>query len=108
MEQKKSTLLTQATLATAYARMGMEANMVMGMRLMGMAGLWAMPSSEIARMIDEKQKAFGDSAMAATRSALAGGSPEAVARAALGPIGRETKANVKRLTKSSTAKPRAK
>ncbi len=107
MARKTSTLRTQAALASDYGRMMMEANMVIGIRMMGMAGLWAMPAAELDRMIAEKQNAFTGSAIAATLSAMTGGTPEAIARAALGPIGRKTRSNVKRLTKPRATKPAA-
>ncbi|WP_395541232.1 antifreeze protein [Neotabrizicola sp. sgz301269] len=83
----------------------MEAQMVIGMRMMGMAGLWCVLPSENARMSSEKVAAYGQSAVAATTAAMTGKSPAQVAEAALKPVARATKSNVKRLARRGPGKP---
>jgi hypothetical protein len=82
-----------------------EAQMVIGMRMMGMMGLWRVPPSEHGRMSSEKVAAFGQAAMASSRAMMAGKSPSLVAEAALKPIRRKTAANVKRLARRGPGKP---
>jgi hypothetical protein len=76
-----------------------EAQMVIGMRMMGMMGLWRVLPSENARMSSEKLAAFGQAAAASSQAIIAGKSPAGVAAAALKPISRRTASNVKRLTR---------
>jgi hypothetical protein len=76
-----------------------QANMVIAMRMMGMAGAWNVTPAENKRMVDEKTAAAVESGAAMTRAALAGKGPVAVAKAGLAPIARRTGANAKRLAK---------
>lgn len=82
-----------------------EAQMVIGMRLLGMAGMWRVLPSENARMSSEKVTALGQSAVAASTAMLAGKSPVLIAEAALKPVARATKSNVKRLARRGPGKP---
>ena len=75
-----------------------EANTVIGLRMMGLAGLWPVAPSEISRMITEKQFAFARSATAAGMSAISGNLPDQVLKAAIAPVRASTTANVKRLS----------
>lgn len=81
-----------------------EAQMVIGMRLMGMAGLWPVTPSENTRMVSEKVTALQAAGRAATTAALSGKSPAAVMDNALKPIQRRTSANAKRLAKRGPGK----
>ncbi len=76
-----------------------DANMVIGMRMLGMAGGWPVAPSENARMVHEKWPAFVDAGGAAISAAMKGKRPDQIADAALKPIGRKTRANAKRLAK---------
>jgi hypothetical protein len=82
-----------------------EAQMVIGMRMMGMMGLWRVHPSENTRMSTEKVAAFGQAAMASSQALMAGKSPAVVAAAALKPIRRKTASNVKRLARRGPGKP---
>ncbi|MBV7408522.1 antifreeze protein [Maritimibacter sp. DP1N21-5] len=73
-----------------------EANMVIAMRLWGMAGLWSVTPSENARMLSEKTGAYTRAIMNASVAAATGGD---AAKAAMKPIRQKTKSNVKRLAK---------
>ncbi|MGF1552235.1 MAG: hypothetical protein ACFBWO_07010 [Paracoccaceae bacterium] len=84
------------------ARLTAEANAVVGLRLMGMAGFWKMPNAEDDRMIAEKQAAFPRAAFAAGRAMAAGRDPVAAMRAAMRPLHAKTGANVKRLSRAAT------
>lgn len=76
-----------------------EANMVILMRLWGMAGAWNVRPTENRRMVSEKAFAMQASARAAGRAIAAGESPAAIAQAALNPVRRRTKSNVSRLAR---------
>lgn len=82
-----------------------EAQMVIGMRMMGMMGLWRVTPSENARMSSEKVSAVAQSAVAASTAMLTGKPPALIAEAALKPIARRTRQNVKRLTARGPGKP---
>jgi hypothetical protein len=92
-------------LSFRFATMMTEAQMVIAMRMLGMAGLWRVTPTESARMITEKLAAAQESATAATRAALRGKSPAVVADHALKPIRRRTGANAKRLTSRGPGTP---
>lgn len=77
--------------------LAVETQAVMTMRLLGMAGAWSVLPSENARMVSEKAPAFADATRAATRAAIAGAPPLAVADAWAKPLRRRTGANARRL-----------
>lgn len=95
--------LMQLSIQTSI--MLVEAQMVIGMRMMGMMGMWRVLPSENARMSSEKLTAMGQSAMATSHAVMAGKPPVQVAEAALKPIRRHTSANVKRLGRRGPGKP---
>ena len=76
-----------------------EAQMVIVMRMAGMAGGWNVTGHENTRMVEEKTAAAVAAQGAMIRAALGGANPAAVAMAGLKPIGKTTRANVKRLAK---------
>ncbi|QUJ77233.1 antifreeze protein [Sulfitobacter albidus] len=76
-----------------------EAQAVVGMRLMGMAGLWSVTPYEDRRMIEEKTDALVKSYTAANRAMMNGGDADDIAAAAIKPIRARTRANRRRLTK---------
>ena len=82
-----------------------EAQMVIGMRLMAMIGVWRVLPAENARMSSEKLSDVGEAAMTTSRAMLTGKPPAHVAEAALTPISRRTSANVKRLARRGPGKP---
>ncbi len=79
-----------------------ESQMVIGMRLAGMAGPWPMSETETDRMLSEKLSAGMDSAHAALRSGMAGGNLSEMAMAAMQPVRAKTRANAKRLQRKVT------
>ncbi|WP_417206091.1 antifreeze protein [Antarctobacter sp.] len=76
--------------------MSAEAQAVITMRLLGMAGLWSVTPDETTRMVREKLEHFPRAFHAASRAAIEGGDPLA---AAIGPLHRQTRANAKRLAR---------
>ena len=101
-------MMTPAQMIALSLKTGMmlmEAQMVIGMRMMGMAGLWRVLPSENARMSSEKVSAVTQSAIAASTAMITGKSPNFIAEAALKPIARRTKSNVKRLAARGPGKP---
>ncbi|HEY6919700.1 MAG TPA: antifreeze protein [Tabrizicola sp.] len=101
-------MMTPAQMISLSMKTGMmlvEAQMVIGMRMMGMAGLWRVTPSENARMSSEKVSAATEVAKATSRALMSGKSPSFVAEAALKPIARRTKSNVKRLAGRGPGKP---
>lgn len=93
------------TLSLKTGFMLAEAQMVIAMRMMGLMGMWRVLPSENARMSSEKLAAFGQSTVAASTAVLTGKSPAKVAEAALKPVARATKSNVKRLARRGPGKP---
>ena len=76
-----------------------EAQMVMAMRIAGMAGYWSVVPSENARMVSEKAPAFAEAGVAMGRAAMRGGDPAAMLRAWTRPIRKRTGANARRLSR---------
>ena len=81
----------------------LEAQAVIGMRMLGMAGVWSVTRSEDTRMISEKVYAMTKAATDASKVTLQGGSPDQITAAAIKPIRRTTRANAKRLQKRGLA-----
>jgi hypothetical protein len=92
-------------LQITFGLMLAEAQMVIGMRLMGMAGMWRVAPSENARMVSEKLAAAQEASRAATRAAMQGKSAAIIADHALKPIRRRTSANAKRLARRGPGTP---
>ena len=80
-------------------RLGVEAQQVIGMRMLGMAGVWSVTPSENRRMFEEKPTAFAKGAIAATNAMMRGLPPPAIAAAWVAPISRSASANRKRLAR---------
>ncbi|MEL6641890.1 MAG: antifreeze protein [Pseudomonadota bacterium] len=76
-----------------------EAQAVIAMRLLGMAGIWSVTSSEDGRMISEKIYAMTKASTDATMAAMNGGTANEITAAAIKPIRRKTRANARRLGK---------
>lgn len=72
-----------------------EAQAVITMRVLGMAGLWSVAPDETSRMFHEKVEHFPQAFQAATQAVIKGGDPLG---AAIGPLHRQTRANVIRLS----------
>ncbi|WP_265501044.1 antibiotic ABC transporter [Paracoccus beibuensis] len=88
----------QMRLAAEFARMAVEANMVIGLRMAGMFGLMAQAPGEPFLMVAEKQAAVSESMFAMAQAGLRGDSTERMLSAALRPYGRRTRANSRRLS----------
>lgn len=105
---------TPAQIWKAWSDLGslaIEAQMVVTMRMLGMAGAWPVGKSENSRMVSEKPPAFARAAQAATAKALAGGRPDQILSTAAATLTRTARANRKRLVRgagSGKAKPKAK
>ena len=82
-----------------FARMTIEAQMVIGLRTAGMMGIMAQAPGEPSRMVAEKQAAATESLFAMAQAAGRGASAERVMSAALRPYGKRTRANSRRLSK---------
>lgn len=93
------------TLSFRLGFMLAEAQMVIGMRMLGMAGMWRVTPGENARMVSEKPSTAQDATPAATSAAPQGRSPAVIADHALKPIRRRTSANAKRLARRGPATP---
>lgn len=77
-----------------------EAQIVMSVRMLGLAGVLPLTQAERWRMVAEKGPAFGQAWVAAMSAAQAGQTIEQVALAAMGPVGKATRANVRRLARA--------
>ncbi len=86
--------------ALEASRILAESQMVIGMRLAGMAGLWPMARSETERMLAEKLSAGLAATQAALQTGMAGGSLSDVAMAAMRPVRAQTRANAMRLQRN--------
>lgn len=85
------------TFWTETALMTLEAQMVIAMRVGGMAGFWNVTKAENNLMSTEKLAAVQASAFAAAAAIMLGASPAGIALAAIKPVRRKTTANVRRL-----------
>lgn len=81
-----------------------QANMVIAMRMWGMAGVWNVTPDENKRMVAEKGTAMLAAGAAAAGAMAQGKGPVNVALAALQPVARKTKANAARLGKRGVLK----
>ena len=86
-------------------RMGVEAQAVIGMRMLGMAGVWSVTPSENRRMIEEKGPAFAAGAAAATQAMMQGLPAPAIMAAWAAPISRRASANRRRLARRGFKRP---
>ena len=82
-------------------RIAAESQLVIGLRLAGLAGFWPMGQAETGRMLSEKLAAGLQAGEAALRAGLAGGSLPQIALAAMHPVGRKSRANARRLTRKA-------
>lgn len=92
----------QMKMMRASVSMGLvaiEAQMIVAMRLWGMMGLWNTPPSENMRMITEKAGAAMAAQSGIARAILSGEGVGAATLAAVEPVRRRTRSNVKRLTR---------
>ena len=89
----------QMRLVNQVARIAIDSQVVIGMRMAGMMGMIAQAPGEPFRMVAEKQAAAQESLFAMAEAGFRGGSPESIFGAGLGPYGRRTRANSRRLTK---------
>jgi hypothetical protein len=87
-------------------RLWAETSMVIGMRMMGMAGVWAVRPDEALRMMVEKPPAFSDAALAGASAVWAGKRPDQIATATLAPLTRKARANRRRLTRAGPGAPK--
>lgn len=94
-----------ASLAVETSLMIAEAQMVIGMRLLGMAGMWSVGPGEQTRMVQEKTEAMLASGRAAGRAMRAGKDAGAVALAALKPVRARTRKNAARLVRQGPGLP---
>ncbi|WP_143114691.1 antifreeze protein [Jannaschia rubra] len=76
-----------------------EAQGVIGMRMMGMTGMFPADAGETTRMVSEKHTAFTESGMAVMGALMAGKTPAQAYGMGLTPIGRTTRANSRRLAR---------
>lgn len=101
-------MMTPAQMISLSLKTGLmlaEAQMVIGMRMLGMMGLWRVAPSETTRMSSEKLAALGQSAIATSQAVLTGQPPALIAEAALKPIRRRTRSNIRRLVRRGPGKP---
>jgi hypothetical protein len=86
--------------ALEISMMMIEAQGVIQMRLMGMAGLWSVGPQENSRMVTEKLEAMIQATTDAGQATLRGGSPDEITAAAIAPMRNATRANSERLGKN--------
>lgn len=98
MMQSSSPVALWSSMLRASQMMA-EAQMVIGYRMLGMAGLWAVAPTENTVMITEKPGALLASGIAASQAFMAGKSPDKIIDAAVRPLGVKTRSNASRLSK---------
>ncbi|PWW01739.1 hypothetical protein DFR52_102403 [Hoeflea marina] len=79
--------------------LAVETQAVVTMRMLGMAGMWPVETSENDRMMSEKHPAFAKAATAATVTAMRGGRMDEIVSAATKSLTTKARANRKRLVK---------
>lgn len=99
MALKHATPFDYWLLGLRMTHMLVEAQTVVALRMMGMAGGWPVSATENTRMVNEKGPAFIKAAGAATAAAMKGRRPDQIVDAALRPIGLKTRSNARRLSK---------
>lgn len=85
--------------SVAMTAMMIEAQTVIGLRMLGMWGMWNLGPLEHRRMWTEKADAAHRSGRAMAGALMSGASPAEAALAAVKPVRRHTRANVRRLTR---------
>jgi len=83
--------------AVEMTQMMIEAQTVIGLRMLGTAGLWSVTPAEDGRMVSEKLQAMQRASSDATFVMLRGGSPDEITAAAIKPYRQKTRANAKLL-----------
>jgi hypothetical protein len=100
MAKSKSDMFDTMRLGWSMARLGLEAQTVMAIRIAGLAGLMVLPPGEAMRMVQEKGPAFSDAWMKGAVALASGAGVPAAMGLALKPLHRKAQANRKRLTRS--------
>jgi len=96
---KRSTPVHYWANAMQFGYLMAEVQAVIAMRLLGMAGVWSVTPAEDGRMISEKVYAMTKATTDSAKVAMAGGTVDQIAAAAMKPIRRKTRANARRLGK---------
>ena len=102
---RNSTVLDIWRTSMTFWTLAAEAQTVIAMRTLGMAGLWNTGASENKLMVSEKKAAFAKSARASAAAMLRGARPDQVAMAGMKPLQSKTKSNVARLTMAGPKSP---
>jgi hypothetical protein len=84
-------------LALEASRIGLDAHLVVMMRVAGIMGLWDTDQQEVTRMVAEKPRAAHQSFVAALSAAQRGETPAQVISAGMAPIGWHAARNLERL-----------
>jgi len=90
--------------ALTMGRILAEAQTVIALRLLGMAGALPSARDEPFRMVMEKIEAAQEAGLAVARAQARGDGTAAIVMAGLRPVRRRTKSNVRRLTGSAVRK----
>jgi hypothetical protein len=85
--------------AYTFGAMMAEAQAVITLRVMGLAGGWNLGPGGKQRMVSEMAAALQASGLAVARAMMMGANPIAVAGAAVAPVRRRTRANARRLAR---------
>jgi hypothetical protein len=83
------------------AKMLAEAQTVIALRMLGMAGVLPATKGETLRMVTEKQKAFAEAWIDASTALMTGKGTQHAYASALAPIGRTTASNSRRLSRGA-------
>ncbi|MFV0410570.1 MAG: antibiotic ABC transporter [Paracoccus sp. (in: a-proteobacteria)] len=95
--------MAEATrLWTQFTQIGLDSQMVIGMRVAGMMGLLPSHKDEPWRMVQEKLDAAQEAGVAIGQAIWRGETADRVMAAALTPYGKRTNANARRLSRAAT------
>jgi hypothetical protein len=86
-------------LSSQAMTLGLEAQSVIALRLMRIAGGGALGQAETERMMTEKVAAFGEAQAAAMAGAFGGDSSESIGKKVMGIYSKRVRGNQRRLTR---------
>lgn len=101
---RQSNVFDYLSAAARICHLAVEAQNVVALRVMGLAGIWNTPFDESWRMMAEKPKTFLMSGSEGTAALLAGKSPDKVVNATLEPLQQAARDNRVRLSERGLRK----
>ena len=101
---RHSNVFDYLSAAASFCQLAVEAQNVVALRVMGLAGIWNTPVDESWRMMAEKPKTFLVSGSEGATALLAGKSPDKVVSATIEPLQQAARDNRLRLSERGLRK----